>query len=107
MRGNHLGELEELVLLAVLGLDQQAYGVSVQQQIEQRTGRVVTLGAVYSALQRLERKGYLLSRVGPPGTDRGGRRKRLFTIRQAGRASLEQVRADRAAMWQAAEPRDA
>ena len=95
------------MLLAVLGLGHQAYGVGVQQQIEQRTGRVVTIGAVYSALERLERKAYLRSRVGPPGTDRGGRRRRLFTIRQAGRASLEQVRASRAAMWRAAEPRDA
>ena len=107
MRGKHLGELEELVLLAVLGLGRQAYGVGVQQQIEQRTGRNVTIGAVYSALDRLERKGYLRSRVGSPGTDRGGHRKRLFAIRQAGRRSLEQVRADRAAMWQVVEPHDA
>jgi len=62
VRGKHLGELEELVLLAVLGLGHQAYGVGVQQQIEQRTGRVVTIGAVYSALERLERKAHLRSR---------------------------------------------
>ncbi len=107
MRGKHLGELEELVLLAVLGLGDAAYGVGVQQQIEQRTGRAVTIGAVYSALDRLQRKRYLRSRVGDPGKARGGRRKRLFTLRQAGRLALEQVRADREAMWRSVAPRDA
>ena len=96
-----------MVLLAVLGLDQQGYGVGVQQQIEARTGRGVTIGAIYSALDRLERKGYLRSRVGKPGADRGGRRKRTFTIRQAGRVALERMRADREAMWRVVEPHDA
>lgn len=103
MRGESLGELEELVLLAVLSLNDDAYGVSVQQQIEGAAGRPVTLGAVYSALDRLERKGYLRSRMTGAQPERGGRRKRVFTVSDEGRRAAESARRAREALWGLAE----
>ena len=106
MRGSHLGELEELVLLAVFGLGADAYAVSVQQRIESGARRAVSIGAVYSALERLERKGFLASRLGEPTPDRGGRRKRHYRINQAGREEIERVRGAREAMWRLARHHD-
>ena len=83
-----LGELEQLVLLALIRLDGDGYGVAVQRDIEERAARHVALGAVYTALNRLEEKGLVASRVGDPTPERGGRRKRLFRVNTAGRAAL-------------------
>lgn len=99
MKGDHLGELEELVLLAVCSLPGEAYGVSVQQAIESASGRSCTLGAVYSALDRLERKDCLQSRLGGRTAEAGGRRKRLFEATPRGRRMLEQSRSAREALW--------
>jgi DNA-binding PadR family transcriptional regulator len=107
MKGNRLGELEELVLLAVLSLNDEAYGVSVQQRIERGAGRRVTIGAVYAALERLERKHCVRSWIGQPGEGRGGRRKRHFAITTAGREALEGVRDAREQMWRLVESGDA
>ncbi|HRX85708.1 MAG TPA: PadR family transcriptional regulator [Phycisphaerae bacterium] len=97
-----LGVFEQLVLLALVQLDDQGYGVSVCRAVEERTGRKVTLGAVYATLDRLERKGYVRSRVGEPTAERGGRAKRLFRVEAAGlkslRHSLETVERMRAGM---------
>lgn len=88
-RPKTLGEFEQLVLFALLHLrDEQAYGVSVRRTIEERTGRSVTSGAVYTALDRLERHGLVTSTVGEPTAERGGRRKRLFALEPAGREAL-------------------
>lgn len=89
-RGNHLGEFEELVLLTVASLVDDAYGVSVLQYIEDETGRSVNISAVHEVLKRLERKGYLKSKMGGATAERGGRRKRYFTTTTSGKKVLEE-----------------
>lgn len=83
-----LGEFEILVLAALLRCGAGAYGVSVRREIEERTGRSASIGAVYTTLGRLEEKGYVASRVGEPTAERGGRAKRHFQVRAAGRSAL-------------------
>ena len=84
-----LGDLEQIVLLAVLRLNDEAYAVSVRDEIETRTSRVVSRGAVYVTLDRLERKGFLSSRRSQPTPERGGKAKRIFRIEPTGRAALQ------------------
>ncbi len=79
-----LGEFEHLILLALLRLEDRAYGVTVRQEIELRTKRAVSIGAVYATLDRLERKGYVGSRQGDPTPERGGRAKRFFRVTSKG-----------------------
>ena len=105
MKGERLGEFEEVVLLAAYGLDNEAYGVTIQQHIETSIGRNTTIGAVYAALDRLERKGYLSSRIGGSTNERGGRRKRFFALTRSGVDALEAMRADREHMWSLVEDR--
>lgn len=85
-----LGDLEQLVLLAVLRSGDEAYGVPVQQEILQRARRSLTLGTIYKALSRLETKGLVASRVGEPTAERGGRAKRYYSVTAAGRRVLKQ-----------------
>jgi DNA-binding PadR family transcriptional regulator len=75
-----LGEFEHIIVLALLRLDDRAYGVTVRQEIEHRIDREVSIGAVYSTLDRLERKGYVTSHRGDPTPERGGRSKRFFRV---------------------------
>ena len=97
--GDRLGQFEELILLALVRLRDNAYGVTIRQEIEKRTGRQVSVGAVYTALERLQQKGYVSSRVGDPTPERGGRAKRFFKIEAPGLDALNRVRvaADRLA----------
>src|SRR5205085_6667906 len=81
---DYLGEFEHLIVLALLRLDDLAYGVTVRQEIELRTKREVSIGAVYATLDRLERKGYVSSYRGDPTPQRGGRSKRFFRVTQKG-----------------------
>lgn len=99
MKGIHLGEFEELVLLAVGILAGEAYGVTVAEEIEKQTGRSVSLSPVHSALYRLEEKGYVESELGGATQTRGGRRKRMYELTAAGRAALEETRAIRNRLW--------
>lgn len=92
-KGDYLGELEHLVLLAVLRENSEAYGVSIRRAIEERTGRDVILGAIYSALDRLEDKGLVRSRVTDPLPVRGGRARRVFTVTAAGQRALAESQA--------------
>lgn len=101
MKGDRLGELEELTLLAVLALGEGAYGILVQDVIERETGREVTLGAVYAALERMERKGLLRSAFGEATGERGGKPRRLFTVTAAGMRILGDTRRAREALWNA------
>lgn len=101
MKGDRLGEFEELTLLAVLTLEDAAYGVAVQDVIERQTGREVTLGAAYAALERMERKGLLRSSLGPSTGERGGKRRRLFTVTPEGLRVLTEARKAREALWNA------
>jgi DNA-binding PadR family transcriptional regulator len=89
MKQTYLGEFEMIVLAALLRLGDRAYGVVVRREIEERGGRVVSIGAVYTTLNRLEQKGYVSSRVGEPTSTRGGRAKRFFKIEAAGAHALD------------------
>jgi DNA-binding PadR family transcriptional regulator len=91
-KGDYLGEFELIVMLAVLRLKDDAYGKRIWDEIEKRTGRSVIIAAVYAALERLERKGYVSSWVGDPTPVRGGRAKRYFVIEDAGLAAVRQSR---------------
>jgi PadR family transcriptional regulator PadR len=80
----YLGEFEQIVLLALLRLGKTAYGVPVRREIEQRTKRSVSVGALYSTLDRLEAKGYVTSWFADPSPERGGRSKRFFRVEPLG-----------------------
>jgi PadR family transcriptional regulator, regulatory protein PadR len=88
-RGELLGSLEHIVLLALARLDGSAHGMIVRREIEERTGRNISIGAVYATLERLEAKGYVSSLTGEPTPERGGRAKRLFRIESAGKRALQ------------------
>ncbi len=88
-REKNLGEFEILVLAAILRQHDQAYGTSIKHELEKRTGRSPSLGALYATLTRLEKKGYIKSRVGEATATRGGRAKRYYSIEAAGRIQLE------------------
>ena len=102
-KGEHLSGFEELALLAVVALGGNAYGVSVQLTLEREARRKLALGAVYGALDRLERKGYVTSSVGDATPQRGGRRKRLFAPTAEGSRLLRQARRTRERLWRIAE----
>jgi DNA-binding PadR family transcriptional regulator len=102
-RTDTLGEFEQSVLLAILHRlhdGDDAYGVTVRETIESRTGRRVAVGALYTALDRLETKGYVRSRMSEPTPERGGRSRRHFIVTAAGHTALERSREYLARMWQ-------
>ena len=100
MKGKNLGELEELALLMVGALGEKAYGVSIMDEIEAQTGRSLNISAIHSVLKRLEQKGFLKSEMTGSTAERGGRRKRIFTISNDGRVVLEQIRDVRNQLWE-------
>lgn len=91
MKGTHIGELEELVLLMVGVLYPEAYGVSVMDELDKQAGRSLNISAVHAVLTRLEDKGLLESKMSEPTDARGGRRKRIFLLTAAGKRSLEET----------------
>lgn len=95
----YLGELEQIVLLAVLRLGDEAYAVPILEQIERQTGRQVARGALYTALDRLETKGCLRSRLGEPLAERGGRARRYFTVTPAAVRSLKAAKLALHKLW--------
>lgn len=99
MRRSDLGEFEEVVLLAVAVLAPEAYSVAIAEELEQQTGKTITTGAVHAALQRLEDKGMVSSRMGEATAERGGRRKRIFKVMVAGSRMLHEVREVRNNLW--------
>ena len=100
MPQEHLGEFEQIVLLAVLRLGDGAYGVPIRQEIQTRTGREVSVGALYSTLDRLEAKGYLHSWFAEATAQRGGRSKRYFQLLRKGVEALTRHKAMLDRMWQ-------
>ena len=84
----HLGEFEQLLLFALLHLGDQAYGAAILNEIETRTGRGATAGAIYTALERMERKGFVSSRFGAPSPQRGGKPKKYYQLESAGAQAL-------------------
>ena len=99
-KGSFLGEFEQVVLLAVARMNGEGYGLSIRQEIERRTGRNVTVGAVYATLARLEDKGLASSYEGEATPRRGGRAKRHFRLEEAGVHALEASRGMLDAMWE-------
>jgi PadR family transcriptional regulator PadR len=99
MATDALGEFEQLILLAIAHQRTGVYGVSIRREIESRTGRSVTTGALYTALDRLERKGFIRSSVSDPTPQRGGRSKRLVALTTAGAGALQRSRALMEQMW--------
>jgi PadR family transcriptional regulator len=87
-RSELLGSLEQIVLFALVRLGANAYGMTVRREIEDRTGRDLSIGAVYATLERLQAKGYVSSSLGEPTAERGGRAKRLFRIEGEGHRAL-------------------
>jgi len=83
-----LGEFEQLVLIAIVRLDEGAYGATIRREIEARTGRRLSISAVYTTLERLELKGLVRSRVGEPTPQRGGRRRKFFALEASGARAL-------------------
>jgi PadR family transcriptional regulator, regulatory protein PadR len=99
MKGTSLGEFEELVLLAVGILFDDAYGLAIVDELQMKTGRNIMISSVHKALVRLEDKGYLKSKMGGGTKVRGGRDKRLYTLTQAGVSVLNEMRTLRNEMW--------
>ena len=90
-QSQNLGEFEQLVLLAILRLQDSAYGVAIRREIQTHTGRNTTPGALYTTLDRLEQKGLVASRLGDPTPERGGRAKRFYVVSRAGREAVERA----------------
>jgi DNA-binding PadR family transcriptional regulator len=103
MRGDKLGEFEEFALLAVHALKGGTYGVPIQQYMEKHCGRIVTMGAVYAALARLEGKGYVRSVLGEATPIRGGKRKRQYEATAAGIKALHELKQVRERIWRTIE----
>jgi len=91
MKGTHLGEFEELVLLTIGVLKEDAYGVAITLDIKNRTGRSPSIGALHSALSRLEKKGFLKSQMEGATAERRGRRKRFYSLTSFGVKTLKEI----------------
>lgn len=99
MNTQKLGEFEELVLLAIGGLKQEAYTVSIQQLLEAHAKRSVSMGALYTSLERLRKKGFLSSKMSTPTAERGGKSKRVYQVTYAGECALRDAQAIRDSLW--------
>lgn len=99
MKGNNLGELEEVIMLTIGVLAENAYGVAIKNNILKRLNRKVTLSAVHTVMHRLESKGFLESNFGESTPERGGKRKRYFKITSAGSLALKEIRESREMFW--------
>lgn len=94
-----LGAFEEIVMLTVAVLDDAAYGIAIKENMESRLKKSISVGAMRSALSRLEKKGYLISELGEATRVRGGKRKRYFTLTRAGKKILREVMETRVTLW--------
>ncbi len=103
-RSDSLGEFEQVALLALLRLRADAYGARIRAEIAERTGRDVSLGAIYTTLERLERKGFVSSARGAPTPERGGRAKRFYKIEAPGARALQRSRETMDRMWEGLVP---
>lgn len=99
MKGAHLGEFEEIVLLTIASLMHEAYSVNIVDAIGEGTGRQTKLGVVHAVLKRLEDKGLITSELGEPTKERGGRRKRFFQVSHAGKVALLNTKEQRDRLW--------
>ena len=104
MDRSYLSELEQLVMLAVAALGEDAYGARIRQALERRAKRKVSIATIYVALSRLERAGYVSSWLADPTPVRGGKGKRFYRVRPEGAAALNRARAVMDGMWRDAGP---
>lgn len=102
-RSEGLSQLEQYVLLCLIRLGDEAYGVPIHQEIEERSSRSVSIATVYSALDRLERDGLLVSHLSAPLPERGGRAKRLYRLSTEGATALQRARRVHDSMWEGVE----
>jgi PadR family transcriptional regulator PadR len=100
MKGTHIGEYEEIILLLVGILGEEAYGLLLMDKFIEQAKRSTTIGAVHAALSRLEEKGFLTSELGGATKERGGRRKRIFSLTASGKSVLEFSRDIRVGLWE-------
>ncbi len=99
MEKEHIGELEELVLLMILMLKEEAYGLAIRKALKEHANRLVTIGAVHGTVSRLEKKGFIKSELGGATELRGGRRKRLFSITAYGMQVLQKSQEVKVNIW--------
>ncbi|MCE7994022.1 MAG: PadR family transcriptional regulator [Roseivirga sp.] len=99
MKGTNLGEFEELVLLIVVAKPEEAYSVAIARELDRATQRKAVHSVVHASLTRLEKKGYVKSVMGAATEERGGRRKRIFTITSGGMRALENAKSQRDQLW--------
>jgi len=104
VRMEHLGDLEQLVMLAVLRLGEDAYGASIQRELAARARRRVSLGTVHVTLMRLENKGLVRSWLGEPSPSRGGKARRHYVLERGGEKALRAARDTMARMWEGLRP---
>ncbi|WP_462253406.1 PadR family transcriptional regulator [Ekhidna sp.] len=100
MSKDHIGELEELILLLILMLKEEAYGLAIRKALKEQANRNVTIGAVHGTVNRLESKGFIESSMGGATEERGGRRKRIFSITASGKSILQKSRDVKVNLWQ-------
>ena len=99
MKGTNLGEFEELVLLTIASLVNDAYSVAICDELEKHTGRSAKLGVVHAVLNRLEEKGFVKSKLGEATSARGGKRKRYYSVTNTGKAALIKSKELRDQLW--------
>ncbi len=99
MKGTNLGEFEEVVLLTIASLMDEAYSVNIVDEISKVTGRKTKLGVVHAVLKRMEDKGLITSELGEPTKERGGRRKRFFQVSHGGKIALLKSKEQRDKLW--------
>jgi PadR family transcriptional regulator PadR len=102
-RGDYLGEFEQMILLTVARLDDEAYGMAILDELQARTRAEAAVASVYAALDRLERRGFVTSKVGDPTPERGGRAKRFFKLVPAGALALYRSRNALDSLWEGLE----
>ena len=99
MKGTHLGEFEELVLLVIAILAEDAYVLKIQQELKEQVSRSASMGALHATLTRLEKKGFLKSAMEGASSKRGGRRKRVYQVTNTGKATINQAKEIRMKLW--------
>ncbi len=104
MKRTYLGEFEEIVILTIAILGEHAYGVKIMEEIQHQTGRSISISAIHATLHRLEKKGLVNSYMGGATSERGGRRKRFFSVNQAGVRIIIETNQLRQQLWQNVQP---
>ena len=99
MKRTNLGELEEIILLIVASLRDQAYGIMIQEEVERQCDRKISISSVHNVLHRLEEKGFLKSNYSDPTPERGGKRKLIFNLTASGQRAMEDAKSLRDKLW--------